>query len=117
MDTVVCLTLAKWECPAGSGAISREANAKEAAHQGGLGRELPDVSRCGIASNANGSFADARRSHSHHVLPKFLPCSMPRKDAGAFSNPSTMSSRYFEGTRAHPLADVVQELGLFRGEI
>src|SRR5262249_38027828 len=28
------------------------------------------------------------------VLPKFLPCSMPRNDAGAFSSPSTISSRY-----------------------
>src|SRR5215510_13467015 len=28
------------------------------------------------------------------ILPKFLPCSKPRNDAGAFSNPSTISSRY-----------------------
>jgi hypothetical protein len=28
------------------------------------------------------------------ILPKFLPCNTPRKEAGAFSSPSTMSSRY-----------------------
>ena len=34
--------------------------------------------------------------------PKFLPCNMPRNDAGAFSRPSTISSRYLSTTgRTH----------------
>src|SRR5262249_37615473 len=36
----------------------------------------------------------ARAASLTSILPKFLPCSRPRNAAGAFSSPSTMSSRY-----------------------
>src|SRR5215831_4502742 len=38
------------------------------------------------------------------ILPKFLPCNMPIKEAGAFSSPSTISSRYLRRpVRTHSL--------------
>ena len=54
----------------------------------------------GMESVGKFSFGDGVSSVSTHVairtsiLPKFLPCSRPRNAAGAFSSPSTMSSRY-----------------------
>src|SRR5262249_48718633 len=39
-----------------------------------------------------------------NILPKFLPCNMPIKEAGAFSSPSTISSRYLRRpVRTHSL--------------
>ena len=50
-------------------------------------------------------------------LPKFLPLSRPMNVCGAFSSPSTMSSRYLMRPSLDPAGHVAQEIVLQSGEV